>query len=222
MRILLSLACCLVLTDFVAANDQEAATALKKAQAQVVQDQQTKAVTEVRFTAPTHGDPLLDHVAQCKGLVKLFISGPGHFSDEGIAKLKGLKKLEFVELHVPSFTDKAVANLAECPQIKWLGLSGTRISDAVGDSLKKMKHLEMLSLAVTAVGNDVVAKLVDLPQLKDLHLTGTKVDDRIFADLAKIKALRMVALQGTRVTPAAVAKFKQAHPKVIVGYDPPK
>lgn len=222
MRLLLSMMGLLTLLGCAAADEQEAAAALKKAKAQVTQDRRTKTVTSVRFTSPSHGDPLLDHVAECTGLVKLFIAGPGDFSDEGIAKLTGLKKLETVDLLVPRFTDKAVASIAACPRVKWLGLAGTKVTDAAGDDLKKMKNLEMLSLALTAVGNDLVAKLVDLPALKDLHLTGTQVDDKVFADLAKMKRLRLVALHGTKVTPQAVEKFKQANPNVIVGFDPPK
>lgn len=222
MRFVFPLLGLLALLGSATAGEQEAADALKKAKAQVTQDRKSKTVTEVRFAAKSHGDPMLDHVAECKELVKLFIAGPGDFSDDGLAKITGLKKLETVELLSPNYTDKAVAHVAKCPSVKWLGLAGTRVTDAAADHLKKMENLEMLSLAQTGVGNDAVAKLTALPQLKTLQLTGTKVDDAVFAELAKMKSLRLVALHVTKITPDAAEKFKKANPNVIVGYDPPK
>lgn len=222
MRFLLATICLLILCTTSRADEQAAAEALKQAKAQVVQDRKTKTVTEVRFTSKAHGDPLLDHVAECQDLEKIFIAGPGDFSDEGVAKLSGLKKLTNANLLSKNFTDKSVAAIAQAPRVKWLSLSGTKITDAAGDDLKKMQNLEMLSVAMIPVSNDLVAKLTELPQLKDLHLTGTKVDDQVFPHLAKLKALRLVALHGTKVTPAAVEAFKKAHPEVIVGSDPPR
>jgi hypothetical protein len=206
-------------TGLASEGEAEAAAALTKAGAQVVIDRMLPGhpVTEVRFALRQHDDELLNHVAACKQVRKVFIAGLTDFTDDGLKHLKGLRKLEFADLLHPSFTDEGVAYLVECPKLRWLNLSNTAVSDAVGAHLAKIKSLETLSLNMTGVSNKLVGQLTALPNLADLQLTGTKVDDGVWAELANVKKLRFVAVGGTRATPAAAERFKAEHPGVIVG-----
>jgi YHS domain-containing protein/uncharacterized membrane protein len=110
-----------------------------------------------------------------------------------------------------NFTDDALARLAPAsPNLRWLDLSGTAITDAGLTNLAAMPHLTRLHLSRTRVTDAGLPNLAPLAELESLSLYGTTVTDDGLANLAKLPRLKQLYLWQTSVTPAAARAFSEA------------
>ncbi len=106
------------------------------------------------------------------------------------------------------FDDAKLARLAALgPNIRWLDVGGTGISDAGLALLAKMPNLQRLHLERTAVGDAGIAHLASLNHLEYLDLYDTKVTDAGLETLQTLPRLKEVYLWETQVTPTAAASF---------------
>ena len=128
-------------------------------------------------------------------------------------------QLEISAINAPSLTDGQVAVLAKLsPQVVWLKLSDTRITDAAMPTVAMLKNLQKLHLERTVLTDAGLKQLTALPYLEYLNLYGTRITDAGLASLAGLKALRTVYVWQTDVTPAGIAALKKALPNVeIIG-----
>jgi hypothetical protein len=116
-----------------------------------------------------------------------------------------------------SFGDREVVVLqALAPQITWLDLSGTAITDAALTTIARLPNLTRLHLDRTAVTDAGVAQLQSLRQLEYLNLYGTHVSDQGINRLANLKSLRTLYVWRTRVTPAGLARLTSQLPRLVV------
>ena len=92
-------------------------------------------------------DDSLEAIGKLTNLEELRIGGEG-FSDRGLAKLKGLTRLNYLSL----------------------GEGSHRISDAGLEFLKNMHDLEYIDLGGWNVSDQGIAKLRDLKKLKTVHI----------------------------------------------------
>lgn len=94
------------------------------------------------------------------------------------------------------------------PEIEFLILTGTRITDDVLVDLKRMPHLTRLTLADSAVTDAGLAQLAGMENLEYLSLGGTSVSDEGLAHLTTMPNLRELQLQGTLITDAGLVSLK--------------
>ena len=71
-------------------------------------------------------------------------------TDDGLANLGGLTDLRFLSLSGTRVTDAGLAHLRNC-DLFWLSLDRTEVSDGGLHHLEKMSHLRRLNLVGTRV-----------------------------------------------------------------------
>lgn len=111
-----------------------------------------------------------------------------------------------------NFDDRALARLASLgPNIRWLDLGGTAITDAGLTQLSAMPNLTRLHLERTRISDAGLGQLAGLDQIEYLNLYGTATTDAGLDKLADLPKLRQIYLWETKVTPDAGKAFADAH-----------
>ena len=126
-------------------------------------------------------------------------------------------------LHVHStnaaarITDTSLGVLARiAPQVLWLDVGGTGVSDRGLTEIARLPNLTRLHLQHTRVGDQGVALLAGLPRLEYLNLYGTAVTDEGLVPLASLKRLRALYVWETGVTAAGVSRLQAALPRLTI------
>ncbi|MCI0459201.1 MAG: hypothetical protein L0Z62_19770 [Gemmataceae bacterium] len=147
----------------------------------------------------------LKHVPKLKELNLAF----SNFSDAGLAQLKGLTELEWLDLSgMRMLTDSGLAHLKRLTSLKTLDLSN---ADSVTDSglarLKGLTKLEVLKLnrRVTSAG---LAHLKGLTNLTVLELPGADVTDEGMMHLAGMTKLAELNVMNSQISDAGLAHLK--------------
>jgi uncharacterized membrane protein len=127
----------------------------------------------------------------------------------------------FVHVHCTNvratFGDAQLAALeAIGPQILWLDVSGTQITDASLAAVGKFPNLTRLHLNRTAITDAGVAHLARLSHLEYLNLYGTKITDTGLTPLAGLANLRALYIWQTGVTPQGIDRLKASLPRLVV------
>jgi Leucine-rich repeat (LRR) protein len=185
----------------------------------------------------------LSYLADLPALTGLTLNGVA-ITDTQLDRLKG-SKLSDLGLQNMSVTDRALAAVAEIPDLIHLDLTGTRVTDAGLAHLGRLERLANVSLArtdVTGTGlthfkarpalrsldltdtlvtDAALGELSACPNLKTLRLGHTGITDAGLARLADLKALSEITLTGSEVTRAGVEKFKAAKPTAKVEWVEP-
>lgn len=122
-------------------------------------------------------------VAELKGLKNLkslTLSGNIRMTDTSADTIKNFVALE--ELSLPStFTDDGVKKLVGVKKLKTLYIGGARLTDAavsaIALNMPDLEHLELGTPSGTDITDAVVADLVKLTKLKRLGLSGSKLTE---------------------------------------------
>jgi len=132
-----------------------------------------------------------------------------------IGKIKGLKSLNLGDAQVTNAGLKSIAGLKD---LETLDLGWTKdVGDAGLPLLTKLPNLRVLGLGGTKVTDAGLPILASIKSLKEVKLGATAVTDRGFASLEACKGLEKIALgKKTKVTPAAIDRLKKALPACAV------
>jgi hypothetical protein len=115
------------------------------------------------------------------------------------------------------FSDEALKLLQPlAPQITWLDLGRTDVTDRGLNLVSEMQHLTRLHLDHTGVTDAGLAHIRDLPHLEYINLYGTEVTDAGLDHLATVPKLSKVYLWQTNATAAGVESFRGRRPDVHV------
>jgi uncharacterized membrane protein len=110
-----------------------------------------------------------------------------------------------------NFGDADLAKLSPVgPNVRWLDLAGTSITDIGLKLLASMPNLVRLHLERTATTDAGIGQLAGLSQLEYLNLFGTKIEDPGLEHLQLLPRLKQVYLWQTKVTPAAANALAEA------------
>ncbi|MBL7818252.1 MAG: hypothetical protein JNL70_24790 [Saprospiraceae bacterium] len=130
----------------------------------------------------------------------------------------------FVSL--PKANDQDVALLQPfAPQLIWLKLGNTQITDEAMRTVAQLTNLTRLSLDNTAITSQGVAQLATLTHLQYLNVVGTPISGESLYPLSHLTELREVFLYKTKVSTSVLESLKQKMPKVLFdtgGYQVPK
>lgn len=136
-------------------------------------------------------DEDLQVLALLPDLERLGLSHVPYVTDNGLANLKGLKRLRAVSLfgneltiagRQAGLTDDALGHLSQLQNLRILSLGNNRFTDEGLKHLAGLKQLRELHLPGTNVTVEGLAVLADLPALEYLHVPH---------DLAKEDVLRV-------------------------------
>lgn len=113
--------------------------------------------------------------------------------------------------------DETVAKLAAlAPQITWLNLAGTKVTDSGLQHVANLKKLTRLHLERTEITDAGIANLAALENLQYLNLYGTKVSDASVDALQKMSSLKKLYVWNSQITKEGADKLKAARADLYV------
>ena len=119
------------------------------------------------------------------------------FNDEDLDVLSELPQLRYLNLMGTGVTDDGVEKLQNLTTLRALKFSGTKIADAGLPAISRLHNLRVLVLTETAVTDAGLTQLQSLSKLDELYLDGTKVTGACLHNLAAIDSLRVIHLRNT-------------------------
>jgi len=126
-----------------------------------------------------------------------------------LGHLAGMTDLEWVDLsHRRQTTDATLKQLKGLTKLERLDIDSTEVTDAGLKHLSGLTNLESLSLSHTKVTSPGLENLKGLKRLEYLSLYGRKVTDAGFAYIKGLTALEHLSLRGTYLTDAGLTHLK--------------
>ena len=154
----------------------------------------------------------LDHARHFKQLELLNLhSDHGlEFTAANLSFARSLENLKYMYLDGCQLTGNSVLEpLAELPQLTWLSLGASSVTDQQLIPLGKAEMLSGLHLGETEVGDAGLAHLAMMKNLKRLNLGGTRVSDQGLASLAGHHELYSLQLNSTAITDRGLVHLEQ-------------
>lgn len=171
-------------------------------------------------------DSALIHVSKISGLEKLYLHSASNITDQGLAYLEGMKKLNTVHVMSHHITNKGVKSLSKIKSIESLavmramlvtddcipslcslpslntlmlnytGVTGKGIIE-LAQCKKELVHLEISGLPFTDASLDA---LKTMPHLRVLHMEDTEISDKDLPRLAALKDLSTLFLEASHLS----------------------
>ncbi len=140
---------------------------------------------------------------------------------EGFSVVRIADGKPFLHVHstnaTTSITDASLKVLGRIgPQVLWLDLGGTSVSDRGLAEIARLPNLTRLHLQHTQTGDEGVALLAGLQRLEYLNLYRTAVTDEGLGPLTSLKRLRALYVWETGVTPAGISRLQAALPRLTI------
>jgi hypothetical protein len=129
-------------------------------------------------------------------------------TDVGLEHLKGLSKVDFLQLPSAKVTDAGLRNIAGMRQLEYVYLISPQITDAGLQYLEGMKNLQELVLAGTGITDAGLARLGGLRALNCLGLADTGITGTELNRLELLAKLRILDLGRTQVRDAGLEKIE--------------
>ena len=153
-----------------------------------------------KLGVPMHRDP-------SSGVVRWIEAKKGELTDEAMAHLPALPKLEWLEIGGGKVSAAGAANLKGCPELKRLYIYDINLSGDKLEWLSSLTKLEALSLQRTGINATIMAN-IKAPGLVVLNLSGNPVGDDVLDAAARIKELEVLSLADTKVTGPGLEKLR--------------
>lgn len=112
-----------------------------------------------------------------------------------------------VDLSRTAADDDDVKLLLELPELTWLGLYETQITDKALEDIGKMKQLEFVWLDKTAISDEGISHLSNLQSLKELVLQYVPITDAAMPVIAKLRNLRSLSMGQTQISDQGVQQL---------------
>ena len=131
----------------------------------------------------------------------------------------GTHFLELNMVNVPSFGDKDAPLLQQiAPQVMWLVLADTKITDAGMEPLKSCSSITRLNLKNTAITNASISLIGQFKKLEYLNIVGTKIDDAGLLNLTPAPTLKKIFCWQSGITPNGVMAFQKKYPSIEIDF----
>lgn len=167
------------------------------------------ALTKIVLDGTRTDSETYDELAKIENLEHLDIarSSPDVAAFE---KLKGLKKLKFLQLLKATLPEDAMKVLSEFPALEQIRCGQTRVGDTELQHLANLKTLKAIDLSdcnrVTIKGIEALSKC---PKLSFLKVWGDTIDNDCMPFVAKMKSLRVLGLNDTNVTDEGIKQLAE-------------
>lgn len=162
-------------------------------------------------------DDDLAEIAKFKDLEQLWIQNSPAVTDAGIARLSGLKSLNYVLLYRLRITPSSYAILQEWPELRVLHLEPPTGLPRFADGTCWLKYvegcpkLEALGLRETDIIDRDLSHLQRLPALRELFLAHTGITDEGLSQLKDVRTLELIDVQLTKVTAKGAEQLARAN-----------
>ena len=132
---------------------------------------------------------------------------------------KGNPFLEVNAVNIPSLNDTHIAMLLKvAPQVAWLMLGDTKITNAGMPAIGKCSNVVKLNLQNTVVTNESIAFINQLKQLEYLNIVGTGIDNAGLFQLTVNKSLKKIFCWNSKITKEGVGRFKELNPLIEIDF----
>ena len=128
--------------------------------------------------------------------------------DDDLPHIENLPNLEYLYLRCSQITDAGLEHLQNAVELQVLDLDSTAVTGEGLVYLKNLTKLRQLDLSGTKVTDATLTNLKVLPQLEILSLDGTKIGDAAMDHIAALTQLRELKLNRTRITDAGLVRLK--------------
>lgn len=167
-------------------------------------------------------DVSLGQLDRLENLEVLTLGDNSDYDGTGLAQIKPMLSVSQIRFDYSRFADDAMPYLERFPNLGFLSLLGTKVTDKGLSHLKSFSRLQTLELSENPQLTDSWTKdLSQLSRLLVLVLNETNITDEALKNLATCQSLRELKVRKTKVTAEGIRQFKQALPKCIVESDFP-
>lgn len=136
---------------------------------------------------------------------------------KGFNALKKLRHLRVLELNQSGVSDKELAEIGSCKELRKLVIPESSITDMGLVSIAKLTRLEYLDLSANEkISDRGMLQVKKLERLEFLFLNRTSISDRGLFELKPLEGLRSLNVALTKVTPDAAMKFADEMPNLRV------
>ena len=126
-------------------------------------------------------------------------------TDQGMQELKNLPGVEDLNLRYAEYvTDEGLAAIKGWKKLKRLNIHGTKISDTSLEHISGVTSLESLNMGSAMVTDVGLERLTSLPNLKELTMGGNKLGDAGLQALRQMPGLTYLDLGGRQGTDANI------------------
>ncbi len=129
----------------------------------------------------------------------------------------GTHFLELNMVNTPSFGDKDAPLLQKiAPQVMWLVLADTKITDAGFEPLKSCTNITRLNLKNTGITNASISPIGEFKKLEYLNIVGTQINDEGLLALIPSASLKKIFCWQSGITANGVMAFQKKYPNIEV------
>jgi len=160
----------------------------------------------------------LQQLKNAPGIVELNLYYAEQITDEGMAAVKGWKKLKRLNLRGTKITDTTLEHLSNVPTLESLDVGFAQITDVGLDRLTSLPNLKELVISGNKLTDTGLQALRQLPSLTSLSLGGSqRTDSGLWTisltelglgTITTLKELRELQLDGMPVTARWLEKLK--------------
>jgi hypothetical protein len=166
-------------------------------------------IVRVNLSGTAASDEDLRHLEGLVNLEGLALAGT---EVSGVARLRGLAKLAYLNLDRTRLTDRGLAPVAELPGLRSLYVGSDRLSDAGLAHLASLTGLRSLFLRGSRITDRGLAHLRRLGKLEALVLFTPRVTDTGLDHVAALGGLTFLQLAEAEISDAGVERIKLALP----------
>jgi hypothetical protein len=142
-----------------------------------------------------------------KPVIKVHLFG-GKTAGIGLAPLTKLPEIEWIGLHLSDITEADLEHLKGLTKLRRLGLADIHLSNDGLQRLEGMTMLEILYLMENPITDAGLDHLRKLTRLKELGLGQTKITDAGLERLKNFKDLEILRLQQLKISTAGLEHLK--------------
>lgn len=160
------------------------------------------------------GDKHLKHLNSHENLRSLVLERTD-LSLIGMRQLAKFPELDYVGLWESEITDREARELLKLKQLRILQLQNCQVTPAIIDDIVRQKNLTSLGLEGCPLRAADVAKLSRLPNLRSLHITAVAHDEAftgnaILSACGKLKNLMSLDVEGVTCTVEGISRLNSA------------
>ena len=186
----------------------DAIAAIKKLGGNVQLDNTTGEVTTVRFDFSSEiADAGLAHLKGMTSLTYLDLAGT-EVTDAGLEHLKELTTIRRLDLSYTNVTDAGLVHLKGMTRLGHFEFSGTKITDAGLEHLKDLTAMADLWLGSIRITDAGLEHLKGMTSLKRLIISDTEITDTGLVYLKGMTSMRVLNLRDTYITDAGLVHLK--------------
>ncbi len=128
-----------------------------------------------------------------------------HITDQGMQELKNAPGIVDLNLHFAEYvTDEGLAAIKGWKKLKRLNIHGTKISDTTLEHISGISTLEHLNIGSAMITDVGLERLSSLPNLKELTIGGNELGDAGLQALRQLPGLTYLDLSGRQGTDSNV------------------